>query len=80
MIAQAKSFIGNSIKHGFDFNFGGLVMNNFDIQRIENANWVLQRYRDELEDTNVDIVIDRVTITPRDALRVLDLALYKLTK
>lgn len=55
-------------------------MNNFDIQRIENANWVLQRYRDELEDTNVDIVIDGVTITPSDALRVLDLALYKLTK
>ena len=55
-------------------------MNNFDIQRIENANWVLQRYRDELEDTNADIVIDGVTITPSDALRVLVLALYKLTK
>ena len=55
-------------------------MNNFDIQRIENANWILQRYRDELEDTNADVVIDGVTITPSDALRVLDLALYELTK
>ena len=54
-------------------------MNNFDIQRIENANWVLQRYRDELEDTNADIVIDGVTITPSDALRVLDLALYEIS-
>lgn len=55
-------------------------MNNFDIQRIENANWVLQRYRDELEDTNANILIDGVTITPNDALKVLDLASYMLTK
>ena len=55
-------------------------MNNFDKQRIENANWILQRYRDELEDTNVYIVIEGVTITPNDALKVLDLALYELTK
>lgn len=55
-------------------------MNNFDIQRIENANWVLQRYRDELEDINANILIDGVTITPNDALKVLDLASYMLTK
>lgn len=54
-------------------------MNNFDKQRIENANWILQRYRDELEDTNADIVIDGVNITTNDALRILDLAVYKLT-
>ena len=55
-------------------------MNDFDIQRIENANWILQRYRDELDDTNADTVIDGVTITTNDALRILDLAVYKLTK
>lgn len=55
-------------------------MNNFDIQRIENANWILQRYSDELDDTNADTVIDGVTITTNDALRILDLAVYKLTK
>ena len=49
-------------------------MNNFDKQRIENANWILQRYRDELEDTNADIVIDGVNITTNDALKILDLA------
>ena len=55
-------------------------MNDFDIQRIENANWILQRYRDELDDTNADTVIDGITITTNDALRILDLAVYKLTK
>lgn len=55
-------------------------MNDFDMQRIENANWILQRYRDELDDTNADTVIDGVTITTNDALRILDLAVCKLTK
>lgn len=55
-------------------------MNDFDIQRIENANWILQRYRDELDDTNADTVIDGVRITTNDALRILDLAVYELTK
>ncbi len=54
-------------------------MNDFDKQRIENANWILQRYCDELEDTNEYIIINGVTITPNDALKVLDLAIYKLT-
>ena len=54
------------------------MMNDFDKQRIENANWILQRYRDELEDTNADIVIDGVNITTNDALKILDLAVYKL--
>ena len=53
-------------------------MNNFDKQRIENANWILQRYCDELEDTNAYIVIDGVNITTNDALKILDLAVYKL--
>lgn len=55
-------------------------MNNFDKQRIENANWILQRYRDELEDTNVYILIDGVYVTPNDALKALDLAIEKLTQ
>ena len=55
-------------------------MNNFDKQRIENANWILQKYYNELEDTNAYIVIDGVYITPKDALKVLDLAIYKLTQ
>ena len=54
-------------------------MNNFDKQRIENANWIIQRYRDELEDTNAYIFIDGVYVTTNDALRILDLAVYKLT-
>ncbi|MBQ2389290.1 MAG: hypothetical protein II305_04465 [Clostridia bacterium] len=54
-------------------------MNDFDKQRIENANWIIQRYRDELEDTNAYIVIDGVYATTNDALRILDLAVYKLT-
>ena len=55
-------------------------MNDFDIQRIENANWILQRYSDELDDAQADTVIDGVRITTSDALRILDLAVYKLTK
>jgi hypothetical protein len=55
-------------------------MNDFDKQRIETANWILQRYCDELEDTNADIIINGVNITPNDALKILDLAVYKLTQ
>lgn len=54
-------------------------MNYFDKQRIENANWILQRYCGELEDAKADIVVDGVYITTNDALRILDLAVYKLT-
>ena len=50
-------------------------MDQFDLQRIENALWVLQRYWDVLEDTNVDIIIDGVWITPNDGLKVLNIAL-----
>ena len=53
-------------------------MDNFDKQRVENANWMLQRYCDELEDTGVYNIINEVEITPKDALRVLDWAVYKL--
>jgi hypothetical protein len=55
-------------------------MNQFDIQRIENALWVLDHYRNELQDTNVEIIIDGVSVTPWDGLKVLDLALYKLER
>ena len=55
-------------------------MNNFDKQRIENAIWTLERYRNELIDTNVDILIDGIYVNVSDALKVLDLALYELTK
>lgn len=54
-------------------------MNDFDKQRIENANWVLQRYRDELEDTEAFDVVNGEYITVYDALKILDLAVYKLT-
>ena len=53
-------------------------MNDFDKQRIENANWIIQRYRDELEDANESIIIDGVCVTTNDALRILDFAVYKL--
>lgn len=55
-------------------------MNIFDKQRIENANWTIQKYRDELENTNAYTLIDGIYITPNDALKVLDLAVYKLTQ
>lgn len=54
-------------------------MNDFDKQRIENANWIIQRYHNELEDTNAFIVVNGKYITTNDALRILDLAVYKLT-
>ena len=53
-------------------------MNQFDIQRIENALWVLERYWNDLQDTNAYIRIDGVEITPHDALKVLDIALHTL--
>ena len=55
-------------------------MTPYDKQRIENAIWTLERYSGELQDTEVEILIDDVYINTSDALRVLDLALYKLTK
>ena len=53
-------------------------MTQYDKQRIENAIWTLERYRNELWETDVDIIIDGVRVTPCDALKVLDYALYKL--
>jgi hypothetical protein len=53
-------------------------MNDFDKQRIENANWVLQMYFDKLEDTEAYIVVNGEYITVYDALKILDLAVYKL--
>ena len=57
-----------------------MSINIFDKQRIENANWTIQKYRDELENTNAYTLIDGIYITPNDALKVLDLAVYKLTQ
>ena len=54
-------------------------MNDFDKQRIENANWVLQMYSNTLEDTEEFIVVNGEYITVYDALKILDLAVYKLT-
>ena len=53
-------------------------MNQYDLQRIENAMWILERYRNELQDTKAEIIVDGASITPWDALNVLDLVLYKL--
>ena len=53
-------------------------MDQFDIQRIENALWVLERYWNDLQDTNAYIRVDGVEMTSSDALKVLDIALYAL--
>ena len=53
-------------------------MTQYDKQRIENALWTLERYRNDLQETDVEIIIDGVSVTPWDALKVLDRALYKL--
>ena len=55
-------------------------MTSYDKQRIENAIWTLERYSEELKDTEVEIPIDGVYVNTSDALRVLDLALYSITK
>ena len=55
-------------------------MNNFDVQRVENAIWTLEQYRNKLIDTDVDIIVDGVSIGVSDALKVLDYVLYELTK
>ena len=53
-------------------------MTRYDRQRIEDAIWTLERYRNELQDTEAEIIVDGASVTPWDALKVLDLALYKL--
>lgn len=55
-------------------------MTPYDKQRIENAIWTLQKYSEQLEDLDVEILINDVWLGIPDALKVLDLALYKLTK
>ena len=55
-------------------------MTRYDKQRIENAIWTLERYRNELQDTDAEIVIDGASVTPWDALKVLDLAFFMMTK
>ena len=57
-----------------------IKMTPFDKQRIENAIWTLERYREELDDLDAETIVDGVWFNVSDALRVLDLALYKLTK
>ena len=54
-------------------------MNQYDKQRIENAIWTLERYRNDLQETDVEIIVDGVSVTPWDALKVLDLAFFMLT-
>ena len=54
-------------------------MTQYDKQRIENALWTLERYRNELQETDVDIIVDGASVTPWDALKVLDLAFFILT-
>ena len=53
-------------------------MNQFDIQRVENALWTLEKYWENLQDTNADMCRDGVWFDTSDALRVLDLALDTL--
>lgn len=53
-------------------------MDKYDIQRIENALWVLKMYEDELQWTCVAIYTEGVKISPRDGLEILDMALNDL--
>lgn len=55
-------------------------MTQYDKQRIENAIWTLEKYSEQLEDLDAEILINDVWFNVSDALKVLDLALYKLTK
>ena len=55
-------------------------MNQYDIQRIENALWVLGKYYNELQETCAYDIIDGVRVTPWEALKILDSALYILTQ
>lgn len=59
---------------------GGVEVTRYDKQRIENAIWTLERYRNELRDTQAEIIVDGASITSWDALKVLDLALFMLCK
>lgn len=53
-------------------------MNQCDLQRIENAIWVLEKYWVNLQDTNADMCRDGVWFDTSDALKVLDMALDAL--
>ena len=53
-------------------------MNQFDKQRIENALWVLEQYRDELRDVMDGIYIDGEWISPNDILYAMEQALNNL--
>ena len=55
-------------------------MTPYDKQRIENAIWTLEKYSEELDDLDAEILVNEVWFDVSDALKVLDLALYKLTK
>lgn len=54
-------------------------MTQYDKQRIENALWTLRQYSVELQSTKAAITVEGVHINTFNALRVLDLALYKLS-
>lgn len=53
-------------------------MNKHDIQRIENALWVLKMYADELYYTCVAMYKEGVKITPYDGLEILNMAFDEL--
>lgn len=53
-------------------------MNQFDKQRIANAIWVLEQYRNELYDVMEGIHIGGQWISPSDILYVMEKALNDL--
>ena len=53
-------------------------MDKYDIQRIENALWVLEMYADELQYTCAAMYKEGVEIDPRIGLEILSMAFDEL--
>ena len=53
-------------------------MNQYDKQRIENAIWVLQKYKTELHEVMSGIFVNGTYISPSDIFYVLDIAMNEL--
>lgn len=53
-------------------------MDKYDIQRIENALWVLEKYINELDYTCVVMYKEGVKIDPYNGLEILNMAFKQL--
>lgn len=54
------------------------MVDKYDLQRIENAIWILNNYRSELNDTKAFAMVGGENVTPWTAINILDDALYYL--